>query len=442
MNDKVTKIAVASRLILFCIQFVSNNLITDHVADAFRSPAPSDFKENFLERFLNFFLAGFRRWDAEYFLHIAEYGYTYEHTLAFYPMYPGILNILGRVFHFTMPYVSLRCTLLITGLVLNVYFFHRAANCLYDLTQKLFKDPNKSWNTIVLFCFNPASIFFSAPYSEGLFCWLTFSLMLEASSRRMNFMKVSTALALSIICRSNGLVNLGFPVYFALRSRSFYQIVKATAIVLISLVPLTVYNFFAFQKFCSEGNLELFAALPPEIVNQAQIQNFVLADVVNKTENSEWCDKVFPFPYSYIQRHYWDVGFLRYYQLKQLPNFLLAMPVLVFLIYQSFRFFLTVIKSMSSKGFLQTIIEKTTIPFVIHALFLTVFCTLFVHIQVSTRLLASATPCLYWFAVDLIPQTFQQVRLKSIRGGGGILFWFAGYFIVGTVLFSNFFPWT
>lgn len=442
MNEKVTKIAIASRLILFCIQFISNNVIRDHAAEAFISPKPQDFNENFLESFLNFFFGGFRRWDAEYFLHIAEYGYTYEHTLAFYPLFPGILNILGRVFHMCMPYVSLRCTLLITGIVLNFYFFHRAANCLYDLTQKMFKDPHKSWNTIVLFCFNPASIFFSAPYSEGLFCWLTFSLMLEATSRRMSFLKVSAALALSIICRANGLVNLGFPVYFALRSKSFYQIVKVIAIILISLVPLTVYNFFAFQKFCSGGNLELFKAQPAEITTQAQLQNFVLADVVNQTENSEWCDKLFPFPYSYIQKHYWDVGFLRYYKLKQLPNFFLAMPILIFLIYQSFKYFMGIIKSISRRGFAQIITEKLAIPFVIHALFLTIFCTLFVHIQVSTRLLASATPCLYWFAVDLMPPSFQDVRFKTINGGVGILSWFAGYFIIGTVLFSNFFPWT
>lgn len=442
MNEKVTKIAIASRLILFCIQFVANNLISDHVADAFRSPKPSDYNENFMESFLNFFTSGFRRWDAEYFLHIAEYGYTYEHTLAFYPLFPGILNIFGRVVHLAMPYISLRCTLLITGIVINIYFFHRAANCLYDLTQKVFKDPTKSWNTIVLFCFNPASIFFSAPYSEGLFCWLTFSLMLEVTSRRMSFWKITSALALSIVCRSNGLVNLGFPVYFALRSRSFYQILKAALIILISLVPLTVYNFFAYQKFCGEGNVDLFNAHPVEIIQQAQEENFVLSDVVNKTETSEWCEKVFPFPYSYIQRHYWDVGFLRYYQIKQLPNFLLAMPVLVFLVYQSFKYFMGVFKNISQKGLLQTISEMKTIPFVIHALFLTVFCALFVHVQVSTRLLASATPCLYWFAVDLMPPTFQEVRLKSIRGGGGILYWFAGYFIVGTVLFSNFFPWT
>lgn len=72
-------------------------------------------------------------------------------------------------------------------------------------------------------------------------------------------------------------------------------------------------NIMKVSSLCSEGNLELFAALPPQIKKQAQImQDFILADVVNKTENSEWRDKLFPFPYSYIQSHYWDVGFLRH----------------------------------------------------------------------------------------------------------------------------------
>ncbi|CAK9187826.1 unnamed protein product [Ilex paraguariensis] len=45
-------------------------------------------------------------------------------------------------------------------------------------------------------------------------------------------------------------------------------------------------------------------------------------------ESRSWCKARLPLLYNYIQSRYWGVGFLRYFQLKQLPNFLLASPIL------------------------------------------------------------------------------------------------------------------
>ena len=54
-----------------------------------------------------------------------------------------------------------------------------------------------------------------------------------------------------------------------------------------------------------------------------------LADVTRDTMYSPWCDKLIPLPYSYIQDSYWNVGFLCYFELKQIPNFLLATPMIL-----------------------------------------------------------------------------------------------------------------
>ena len=50
-------------------------------------------------------------------------------------------------------------------------------------------------------------------------------------------------------------------------------------------------------------------------------------------EPSEWCQYEPPVAYSYIQRVYWDNGFLTYWEAKQLPNFLLAAPAVVMVQY-------------------------------------------------------------------------------------------------------------
>jgi len=45
-----------------------------------------------------------------------------------------------------------------------------------------------------------------------------------------------------------------------------------------------------------------------------------------------WCSQAQPWwprMYGHVQRQYWDVGLLRYWRLEQVPNFLLALPVLL-----------------------------------------------------------------------------------------------------------------
>jgi hypothetical protein len=58
-----------------------------------------------------------------------------------------------------------------------------------------------------------------------------------------------------------------------------------------------------------------------------------------------WClpGPLAPFSnaYSFVQGHYWGVGFLKYYQLQQLPNFLLALPILSLSIIDSTAYLLS-----------------------------------------------------------------------------------------------------
>ncbi|XP_023301036.2 GPI mannosyltransferase 2 [Lucilia cuprina] len=445
MSEKVTKLALASRVIVAVLQLITNTALPDHKNDVFRAPLAdnNNNKRSWLDKTIDFTLGGFRHWDGEYFLHIAEYGYSYENTLAFYPLYPIIVEILAKMLHYLMDeFMCMRSCCLLMAVLLNVVLFCKAANILYVLTQRIFNDLNKSWNVVLLFCFNPASIFFSAAYSESLFCLLTFYIMLECCME-IRFVRSSLALALNIIARSNGLVNFGFPVYFLMRKYILKQthflanFLKLLACLLLALIPWTFFNFFAFRQFCYTDNAVNHTQA---VLSYAREKQFVLAGQ-RLAQHSTWCDNILPFPYSYIQSHYWQVGFLKYYEFKQLPNFLLALPILSFLSWHCFVYLRHFIMKFITKYPLALLIkEYKTLPFVLHSTFLTLFCIFFVHIQISTRLLCSATPTLYWFAADYMPKSLDKLKLKS--KAGLIFVWFAFYVIVGTLLFSNNLPWT
>ena len=143
--------------------------------------------------------------------------------------------------------------------------------------------------------------------------------------------------------------------------------------------------------------------------------------------SSNTCDM-----YSAIQRQYWNVGLFRYYQLKQIPNFLLAAPVILIsgitvllcilgIMEDSVR---NVLSPSSSRNVLSvscvrnilSINSKEPSPWeyvlrmwrvccccvcyalsghVVHLTAVTALGLLIAHVQISTRLLCSSCPIVY-----------------------------------------------
>ena len=81
--------------------------------------------------------------------------------------------------------------------------------------RKVLRDEYLAYRSALLFCINPASIFFTSAYSESMHAALSFMLMLKVE-KGFSF-QMATFLALSTGVRSNALLNLGFVAYKGIR---------------------------------------------------------------------------------------------------------------------------------------------------------------------------------------------------------------------------------
>lgn len=362
-------------------------------------------------------------------------------------------------------------------------------SCWCRLSVLILKDQKAAYRASVLFCFNPASVFYSSLYSESLYALFALGGMFYLFSGAHTVAVIM--LALSGSARSNGALNAGYFCFQALLQAYDAAVQKKRpllamqALVIGALRSIFIFvPFFAFQAYgylniCVHGSSE---------------------------ELRPWCKAKVPLLYGFIQSHYWGVGFLRYFQVKQLPNFLLASPVLSLAVYSIVhytkllhRLFQTtsihkqiitaleerpvvsyrrsddvtslselsarltkkaqgnstvkhrksVATDTASATFHDTMSPNQNmeenqdacsillLPFVLHLVFMTFTAFFVMHVQVSTRFL-SASPPIYWAAAHILASPSRS----SKRWGYLICVYFIAYILLGSLLFSNFYPFT
>ncbi|XP_063091895.1 GPI mannosyltransferase 2 isoform X1 [Cavia porcellus] len=464
-----------------------NAIIPDHHAEAFSPPrlAPSGCVDQLVEGLLG----GLSRWDAEHFLFIAEHGYLYEHNFAFFPGFPLALLIGTELLRPFRGLLSQRSCLLISVASLNSLFSVLAAVALHDLSCLVLHCPRQAFYAALLFCLSPANVFLTAGYSEALFTFLTFSAMGQLERGRGWTSGFLFALATGV--RSNGLVCVGFLLHSQCQGfftslvvlnplKQFFKLVASVCLSVLTLsIPFALFQYYAYTQFCLPGPAR---SIPEPLVQLAVDRGYRIVG-----ENKPpWCSWDLPLIYSYIQDVYWNVGFLRYYELKQVPNFLLAAPVAILVFWATWTYMTThpwlcltlgLRRNKNSKtieksnpGFL----SPQVFVYLVHAVFLLLFGGLCMHVQVLTRFLASSTPVVYWFPAYLLQDqelllrslgtmpwkplvedspSRQKVPRNSIMGllynwktcspvTRYILGYFLTYWLLGLLLHCNFLPWT
>lgn len=498
------RFAVLCRGVTLLLQALFNLLVPDHAADAFSPPRLSE--AGFCDQILEILLGGLSRWDAEHFLFIAEHGYVYEHNWAFFPLFPFSLRTVADTALWPLQgLLSLRSRLLLSAALLNTLFSVLASGVLYELSCVVLRCRRRAFLTALLFCLTPANVFMAAAYSESMFALLVFGALWQLEKGRCWISGLLFSAAASV--RSNGLINCGFLLYS--QTKHFVSQLQAEAgmgakphhitcriitlgasLLVMStsvFLPFALFQFCAYLRFCSPSGSPV---VPGPLLQLAMHKGYHIAALEDKKPS--WCSWNLPVIYTYIQDEYWNVGFLRYFMLKQIPNFFLAAPMIMLCSWATWWYIranpwhcltlgLVRRKTAGAEGDasgkpVAGFCSPDVFVYVVHAAALLMFGTFCMHVQVLTRLLSSSSPALYWFFAELLhdhepllqdsglsmwdaaPHA-EKTSLGDCRGGNPVLLlvchwretstltkiilgYVLSYWLLGLVLHCNFFPWT
>lgn len=366
---QVFQVACLARCVVCLLMTLADVVLPDH------APDPS------VARFAGF-PSWATRWDSARFLNLAfGDGWATSEYFAFFPLWPLLLSAVGST---------------LAGVVLANACFAVSAVFFRRLSEKIVQNPTIVRRATLIYCFNPASVFFSTNYSESLYAMLLFGGLAALEGHRL---ALSTLLlTLATWTRANGILNACFVLAVMLRDsfgRRRFPSIWAVLTTVVSMAcvasPYIAFQAYAYFKFCP---------------------------------NEPWCTDRIPSVYNYVQRHIWGNGFLCYWELKQIPNFLLAAPVLLVSWRGGFSW---AMEQLQHRSLATALADKKT-PYVVHLAALATLAFFCFNVQISTRLLASGSPALMWMLASMDDKP--------------VCAYCVGYILVGAVLHANFLPWT
>ncbi|KLO18377.1 glycosyltransferase family 76 protein [Schizopora paradoxa] len=369
------------------------------------------------------------RWDAFHFVHIAKEGYAYEHEFAFFPGTPSLMRFVsGLMAFFGLTSDNGFENLLVGGAIAGLAS-DTAIIVLYDLTNLIFESPSFAYLCSLLFLLSssPATLR-NAPYAEPFFAYFSFQGMLFCAKKR--WILASMFFSAASIFRSNGVM---LCIYLAwgilvqpivskpgparishIPVRTF---VYCAALCTLPLLSLGYYQYYAYQSFC----------LP--------------------SPSRPWCSRTPPLVYTFVQAEYWNSGLFKYWTISQIPNFLLAAPVLILLFASSIyhaknslvlQFRLLLVGQPPLTRNTEPILQPAVAPYAIHAFVLSVTLLTSAHVQIALRL-ASSLPFTYWAAGNLWVRASRS-EASDRNYGRWWTTWSIVWSLISLVLWSTFLP--
>lgn len=185
-----------------------------------------------------------------------------------------------------------------------------------------------AFTTACLHIISPAGLFLSASYGESAFALLNFTgmfFLLTGKPRRpmgsgrfylaAETFSSGTCFGWASLVRSNGVFS---GIILAWEAMDYLP--KLPAI---------------FQQTQRNHLKRLIALLLGGIMIlwcQFLLQSEAYSQYCNGDNSRPWCSWLLPSIYTWVQQHYWGVGFLRYWTISNLPLFVLAAPMMAILL--------------------------------------------------------------------------------------------------------------
>lgn len=418
-------VSVVSRVLIFFLSRVVDLVLTDYDSSAWGLGEPHEVRT---------VGAHLVKWDGVHFLSVAAHEYKFENQHAFFPglpyaiRYSGIFlrKCVGTLKHaglVPMEFLSETDMFIVAATIIT----HACATLIPLLLYLLGRTfpstmiPSKvAYFASILYCFpGGAAIFMSAPYTEAPFAFFSFLgiYILESTDEHdhavVKLFRFSVSVFMLFIAssmRSNAFLLLLFPFYRALRLSpgiikcgDFFTHWFTWLPFAVSIMILPVgYAIYVYNQFCHGAE---------------------------DAQQPVWCNHRIPNFYPYVQEKYWGVGFLKYWQWQQWPNFLLALPTGTVIIS---AFYWQAHKFRHCVNWRLLLLA----PYVIQLLSLLVMCLFFAHVQIISRLVTSC-PLFYWHYAGLLLSESPRSRWVELA-----LLIHCIFLFVGIVLFTNFLPWT
>ncbi|KAJ5225568.1 hypothetical protein N7468_006793 [Penicillium chermesinum] len=379
----------------------------------------------------------FARWDSIYFLHTAENGYVFEQEWAFgFPRVLGLFvsgirrsggtggpyyNCIGG--HCLVPCRALPvCGSLV--LALGQYF----RSCDISSEVNLFPVGRLAY-------YLSRGAFLSAPYGESTFSFLNISgfylyscsLIAEqnggAALRDVYILGAALLFAIATTVRSNGLLS-GFLFAYDVLFLSWVILTQGPSVKSVRRLLVTGIG----------GATVAMGTLIPQVIAYR-------AYCLTETDLRPWCTWTLPSIYTWVQGFYWNVGFLRYWTISNVPLFLVAAPVLTLMVVSS----LWALQTPPSLGLEPgkqspspltpgSMLFRLAVPQGL----LAVLAMTSYHVQIVNRI-CSGYPVFYWYLASNAMDSLKDYR-KGHRNLTVTAQAMVGYALIQAVLFGSFLP--